>query len=104
MSFELTPAKPAVTQTVTLKPAVPATVTATVSLHEALLLAAVQGASTGKCPLTFYEGLKDHALFAEYYVMIREAIAHDENYQRGNLSLAQVGTVLAELQRKSEEV
>ena len=104
MSFELTPAKPAVTQTVTLKPATPATVTVTVSLHEALILAAVQGAATGQCPSTFYTGLKGHALFEGYYALVRDAIAYDEGYHSGNLSLAQVGTTLAELKRKSEEV
>lgn len=104
MSFELTPATPAVTQTVMVKPAMPAMVTVTVPLHEALILAAVQGAATGQSPSTFYGGLRDHALFAEYYAMIREAIAHGEDYQRGNLSLAQVSTKLAELRRKSEEV
>lgn len=104
MSFELTPAKPAVTQTVTLQPATPATVTVTVSLHEALILAAVQGASTGQCPGTLYHGLKGHALFEGYYSLVSDAIAYDEGYQRGNLSLAQFGTTLAGLKRKSEEV
>lgn len=104
MSFELTPAKPAVTQTVTLQPATPATVTVTVSLHEALVLAAVQGASTWQPPGTFYKGLSKHALFTEYYALVREAIAYDESHQRGNLSLSQFGTALAGLQRKSEEV
>lgn len=104
MSFELTPAKPAVTQTVTIKPATPATVTVTVSLHEALVLAAVQGASTGQCPDTFYNGLKGHSLFAGYYSLVRDAIACDGGCQRGNLSLGQFGTALAELRRKSEEV
>lgn len=104
MSFELTPAKPAVTQTVTLQPATLATVTVTVSLHEALVLAAVQGASTGQSPDTFYKGLSKHALFTEYYALVQKAIGYGDGYQRSNLSLGQFATTLAELQRKSEEV
>lgn len=106
MSFKLTPAKPAVTRTeiVTVELATLATVTVTVPLHEALILAAVQGASTGLCPATFFKGLRNHALFEDYYALIRCAIAHGEGYENGNLSAGQFAKEFAELRRKSEEV
>ena len=106
MSFELTPAKPAVLRTklVEVEPAIPAQVTVTTSLHEALILAAVQGASTGCVPAMFYHGLKDHPLFQDYYAAVQDAIGHGEGYQKRLLSIAAFDETFNELRRKSEEV
>ncbi len=71
MTFKLNSAKPAVTKVV--EAAQPPSVTVTVSLHEALLIAAMQGHCNGSRPSMFYQHLRHHDLFEDYLMVMRAA-------------------------------
>lgn len=103
MSFTINPGKPAEVKTVTVKEAVPATVTVTLGIREAVLLAAVQGTQTGYFEATLYRNLRDLApdAYVDVYGLVRDAIAYgdeagQESFQRRNLSLGQVDQALNE--------
>lgn len=73
----INPGVPAIKEVIIRVPAVPPSVTVTIDLHEALMLAAVQGTSTGRTTdLTLYKLLNNHPLFREYYLLAGQAIAH----------------------------
>jgi hypothetical protein len=95
MTFKLNPAKPAVTKVV--EAAQPPSVTVTVSLHEALLIAAMQGLCNGSHPSMFYQHLRHHDLFEAYVKVMRAAI----NVQ-GCINLHAHPAALQKLQDKVE--
>lgn len=103
MSFTINPGKPAEVKTVTVKEATPTTVTVTLGIREAVLLAAIQGAQTGYFDTTLYRNLRHRApdAYMDVYERVQDAIAYgneagQESFQRRNLSLGQVDPALNE--------
>lgn len=93
MSLVINPGSPEVTETCVVKAAVPATVTVTLPLREALILSALQGRYTSTAPngSTLYHGLREESGdgWQELYDAIGDAIAFDGDggYQRRNVAL-----------------
>lgn len=93
MSLVINPGSPEVTETRVVKAAVPATVTVTMPLREALILSALQGRYTGNNVngSTLYNGLRGGSGYGwqELSDAIGDAVAFggDGGYQRRNVAL-----------------
>lgn len=65
MSITIIPGTPAV-PAVAAVPATPPKITAELTLHQALIIACLDGAMSPDCSVGFYRELNDHPLYAKY--------------------------------------
>lgn len=102
MTARINPAKAAVTRVV--EPAVPATVTVEMSLHQALILAAFQGRMNGgQASISLRNLLSSHPLYPQYHALALQVVA-EPIYGKTTMDLYRHEGEFASLRDQLEEM